>query len=156
MVIVVRTDMAAVCKYCVVITVAVSAIFLSSQQADAQWVYMHACNIISGLPVWQLLRAWTLLSYCCIHSTMDTASDLMRRITACRVLSSHSQLKNGSVYMLSVRAFSQFTPLAHVWVTPPGWQKLVGSMENSSYFESLEAKAKELYREKLSYVCLSI
>ena len=40
MVIVVRTDMAAVCKYCVVIAVAVSAIFLA---ADAQWVYMHAC-----------------------------------------------------------------------------------------------------------------
>ena len=33
---VVRTDMAAVCKYCVVIAVAVSAIFLSSQQADTQ------------------------------------------------------------------------------------------------------------------------
>ena len=33
---VVSTDMAAVCKYCVVIAVAVGAIFLSSQQADAQ------------------------------------------------------------------------------------------------------------------------
>jgi len=33
---VVRTDMTAACKYCVVIAVAVSAIFLSSQQADAQ------------------------------------------------------------------------------------------------------------------------
>ena len=29
-------------------------------------------------------------------------------------------------------------------------------MENSSYFESLEAKTKEMYREKLSYVGLSI
>ena len=33
---VVRKDMAAVCKYCVVIAVTVSAIFLSSQQADDQ------------------------------------------------------------------------------------------------------------------------
>ena len=38
----VKTDMAAVCKYCVVIAVAVSAIFLS-QQADAQRV-MHAMS----------------------------------------------------------------------------------------------------------------
>ena len=29
-------------------------------------------------------------------------------------------------------------------------------MENSSYFEFLETKAKEMYREKLSYVGLSI
>ena len=34
------------------------------------------------------------------------------------------------------------TPLAHVWVTPPGWQEVVQAMENSSYFESLEAKAE--------------
>ena len=33
---VVRTDMTAVCKYCVVIAVAVSAIFLELKQADAQ------------------------------------------------------------------------------------------------------------------------
>ena len=33
---VVRNDMAAACKCCVVIAVAVSAIFLSSQQANAQ------------------------------------------------------------------------------------------------------------------------
>ena len=58
--------------------------------------------------------------------------------------------------MLSVRAFNQFTPLAHMWVTPPGWQEVVRAMENSSYFESLEAKTKEMYREKLSCVGLSI
>ena len=29
-------------------------------------------------------------------------------------------------------------------------------MENSSYFESLEAKTKEMYREKVSFVGLSI
>ena len=46
------------------------------------------------------------------------------------------------IYMLSVRVFNQFTPLTHVWVTPPGWQEVVQAMENSSYFESLEAKAK--------------
>ena len=33
---------------------------------------------------------------------------------------------------------------------------MVRAMENSSYFESLEAKAKERYREKLSCVGLSI
>ena len=33
-----------------------------------------------------------------------------------------------------------------------GWQKVVGAMENSSYFESLEAKAKEMYHEKLSCI----
>ena len=38
----------------------------------------------------------------------------------------------------------------------PGWQEVVLAMENSSYFESLEAKAKERYREKLSCVGLSI
>ena len=57
-----------------------------------------------------------------------------------------------ALYMLSVRAFNQFTPLAHVQVTPPGWQEVVRAMENSSYFESLEVKAKERYREKLSCV----
>ena len=63
----------------------------------------------------------------------------------------------GIVYMLAVRAFNQFTPLAHVSVTPaPGWQEVVRAMENSSYFESLEAKAKERYREKLSCVGSSI
>ena len=47
---------------------------------------------------------------------------------------------------LSVRAFNQFTrPLAHVCVTPPGWQEVVRAVENSSYFESLEAKAKGRY-----------
>ena len=50
--------------------------------------------------------------------------------------------------MLSVRAFKQFTP--------PGWQEVVRAMENSSYFESLEAKAKGSYCEKLSCVGLSI
>ena len=58
--------------------------------------------------------------------------------------------------MLSVRTFNQFTPLAHVRVTPPGWQEVIRAMENSSYFESLDAKAKERYREKLSCVGLSI
>ena len=33
--------MTAICKYCVVIAVAVSTIFLELKQADAQWV-MHA------------------------------------------------------------------------------------------------------------------
>ena len=33
---------------------------------------------------------------------------------------------------------------------------MVGAMKNNSYFESLEAKAKEMYREKLSCVGLSI
>ena len=59
------------------------------------------------------------------------------------------------VNMLSVRAFNQLTPLVHVWVTPPGWQEVVRAMENSRYFESLEAKAKEKYREKLSCAGLS-
>ena len=58
--------------------------------------------------------------------------------------------------MLSVRAFNQFTHLAHVRVTPPGWQEAVRAMENSSYFESLEANAKGSYCEKLSCVDLSI
>ena len=72
-------DMAAVYKYCMVIAVAVSAIFLSSQQADAQWV-MHVLSYqdYQDNPLWQLLRAWILLSYCYIHSTTDTASDLLR------------------------------------------------------------------------------
>ena len=37
----------------------------------------------------------------------------------------------------------------------PGWQKVVRAMENSSYFESLEVKVKERYREKLSCVGLN-
>ena len=41
-------------------------------------------------------------------------------------------------------------------VTLPGWQEVVRAMENSKYFESLEVKAKERYREKLSCVGLSI
>ena len=41
-------------------------------------------------------------------------------------------------------------------VTPPGWQEVIRAMENSSYFESLDAKAKERYREKRSCVGLSI
>ena len=41
-------------------------------------------------------------------------------------------------------------------IIPPGWQKVVQAMKNSSYFESLEAKAKERYYEKLSCVGLSI
>ena len=47
-----------------------------------------------------------------------------------------------------------FTPLPHVCVTPPGWQEVVRAMQNSSPFESLEAK--EGYREKLSHVGLFI
>ena len=58
--------------------------------------------------------------------------------------------------MLSVRMFNQFTPHVHVSVTPFGWQEVIRAMENSSYFESLDAKAKERYREKLSCVDLSI
>ena len=58
--------------------------------------------------------------------------------------------------MLSVKTFNQFTPLAHIWVTPPDWQEVIRAMENSSYFESLDAKAKERFREKLSCVGLSI
>ena len=41
------------------------------------------------------------------------------------------------------------TSRAHVSYTP-GWQEVIRAMENSSYFESLDAKAKERYREKLS------
>ena len=44
--------------------------------------------------------------------------------------------------------------LSMIW--PPGWQQVIRAMENSSYFESLDAKAKERYREKLSCVGLSI
>ena len=33
--------------------------------------------------------------------------------------------------MLSVRAFNQFTPVAHVSYTPPGWQEVVRAMENA-------------------------
>ena len=44
----------------------------------------------------------------------------------------------------------------HVRITPPGWQEVIRAMENSNYFESLDAKAKERYREKLSCVGLSI
>ena len=44
----------------------------------------------------------------------------------------------------------------HLWVTPPGWEEVVRAMENSSYSESLEVKAKEKYREKLSCIGLSI
>ena len=51
-----------------------------------------------------------------------------------------------------VRTFNEFTPLAHVWVTPTGWQEVVRAIENSSYFKSLEAKAKERCCEKLSCV----
>ena len=43
-----------------------------------------------------------------------------------------------------------------MWVTPPGWQEVVWAVENSSYFECLEAKAKERYREQLFCVGLSI
>ena len=38
----------------------------------------------------------------------------------------------------------------------PWLAKVVRAMENSSYFESLEAKVKESYHEKLSCVVLSI
>ena len=58
--------------------------------------------------------------------------------------------------MLSVIAFNQFTPVVYVWITPPGWQKVVRAMENSSYVASLEAKAKERYCGKLSCIGLSI
>ena len=37
----------------------------------------------------------------------------------------------------------------------PWLQEVVGAMENSRYFESLEAKVMERYREKLSCVGLS-
>ena len=56
--------------------------------------------------------------------------------------------------MVSVRPFNLFAPLAYVWVTPPGWQKAVRAIVNSMYYESLEAKAKQRYREKL--FCLGL
>ena len=58
--------------------------------------------------------------------------------------------------MLSVRPLNLFTPRAYVWVMPPGWQKAVRAMTNNMYYESLEAKAKQWYREKLSCMGLSI
>ena len=58
--------------------------------------------------------------------------------------------------IISVKAFNILTPRVHMQVTLTGWQEAVRAMENSSYFKSLEAKAKKQYCEKLSCVGLFI
>ena len=61
------------------------------------------------------------------------------------------------LYILSVRAFNQFTPLARTCESHPlVGEKWLEQWKTVSYFESLEAKAKERYREKLSCVGSSI
>ena len=51
--------------------------------------------------------------------------------------------------MLLVRTFNLFVSLTYVSVTPPGWQKAVRTIVNSMYCESLEAKAKQQYRDRI-------
>ena len=58
--------------------------------------------------------------------------------------------------MLSVRPFNLFTPARTCELRPCGWQKAVRAMAITMHCESLEAKAKQLYRETLSCMVLSI
>ena len=97
-----------------------------------------AYTYLANWPLYTLENGIPYLSVCMLVSFPDTPP----------------KRKGGSGIYTCFR-WERLTNL-HLWVTLPGWQEVVRAMENSSYFESLEAKAKEKYREKLSCIGLSI